>query len=86
MILRKYNYYSVATLVNYDFKKIGYSPSKFLYNRLRKIRSDKEETFMRYYGEYNFRTKYIAKIALFPIGEIKTKPSMNFSQDIVIIQ
>ena len=85
MILGKHNYYSIATQVNCDFKKIGYSLSKSLYNRLRKISSDKgdkSETFMRYYGEYNFRTKYIAKIALFPIAGIKTKPPMNFSQDI----
>lgn len=85
MILGKHNYYSIATQVNCDFKKIGYSLSKSLYNRLRKISSDKgdkSETFMKYYGEYNFRTKYIAKIALFPIAGIKTKPPMNFSQDI----
>lgn len=74
MVLGKHNYYSIATLVNYDFKKIGYSLSKSLYNQLRKISSDKgnkSETFMKYYGEYNFKTKYIANIALFPIAGIK---------------
>lgn len=85
MVLAKQNYYDSATLVSHDFSKIGYSLSKSLHIRLRNISSyggTKSETFIKYYGEYNFRTQYIANIALFPIAGIKTKPPMNFSQDI----
>lgn len=85
MILGKHNYYNVATLVTYDFAEIGYSLLKTLHNRLRFISSNngrKSETYMKYYGDYNSRTYYIRNIALFPIAGIKTKPPMNFSQDI----
>ena len=85
MVLGKQNYYNSATLASLDFSKIGYSLSKSLHNRLKNICSyqgTKSETFMKYYGEYNYKTQYISDIALFPIAGIKTKPPMNFSQDI----
>lgn len=83
MVLGKQNYYSSATLVSLDFSRIGYSLSKSLHNRLKKCGSyqgTKSETYRKYYGAYNFKTQYVAGIALFPIAGIKTKPSMNFSQ------
>lgn len=83
MVLGKQNYYSSATLVSLDFSRIGYSLSKSLHNRLKKCGSyqgTKSETYTKYYGAYNFKTQYVAGIALFPIAGIKTKPSMNFSQ------
>lgn len=83
MVLGKQNYYSSATLVSLDFSRIGYSLSKSLHNRLKKCGSyqgTKSETYIKYYGAYNFKTQYVAGIALFPIAGIKTKPSMNFSQ------
>ncbi|WP_211231181.1 group II intron reverse transcriptase/maturase [Cetobacterium somerae] len=85
MVLGKQNYYNSATLISLDFSKIGYSLSKSLHNRLKNLCSyqgTKSETFMRYYGEYNFKTQYISGTALFPIAGIKTRPPMNFSQDI----
>lgn len=85
MVLGKHNHYNVATLVSQDFSEIGYSLLKSLHNRLRNISSNngrKSETYMKYYGDYNFKTYYIRGIALFPIAGIKTKPPMNFSRDI----
>lgn len=85
VVLGKQNYYNSATLASLDFSKIGYSLSKSLHNRLKNICSyqgTKSETYTKYYGEYNYKTQYISDIALFPIAGIKTKPPMNFSQDI----
>ncbi|MBU3179448.1 HNH endonuclease [Clostridium estertheticum] len=36
---------------------------------------------MEYYGRLNFKTIYIAGLALFPIAGVKTKNVMNFSQN-----
>lgn len=89
MVLGKQNYYNSATLVNHNFSKIGYSLSKFLHNQIRKLNSyngTKSETFIKYYGNYKFKTQYIGGIALFPIKGIKTKPPLNFHKIFAIIQ
>jgi len=75
----------VATHVSLDFIKIAYILNKSLYNRTKKIRcknGTKSKTYEYFYGHYNFKTTYVHEIALFPIGGIKTKPPMSFSQDI----
>lgn len=85
MIIGYHNYYNIATLVNLDFSKLGYSLSKILHNRLKNISSNegkKSKTFMKYYANYNFKIYYVKDTALFPIEGIRTKPPMNFSQDI----
>lgn len=84
-VLGMHNYYRVATHVSADFSKIAYIINKSLNNRTKKIRSDKgtkSKVYERFYGKYNFRVIYVHGIALFPIGGIKTKPPMSFSQDI----
>ena len=84
-ILGVHNYYRVATHVSLDFSKIAYIVNKSLNNRTKKIRSQngtKSKVYERVYGHYNFKVTYVHEIALFPIGGIKTKPPMNFSQDI----
>lgn len=86
MVLGLHNYYNTATHVNINFSKTGYNLSKSIFNQLRKTSSNsgkkKSDTFIKYYGDYNFKTTYVAGIALFPISGIKTKPPMSFSQDI----
>ena len=75
----------MATNVNLDFEKISYIVNKSNYNRTKNIRSKtgyKSECFKKFYGKYNYRTIYINKIALFPIGGVVNEPPMNFSQDI----
>lgn len=85
MILGMHNYYKVATHVNSDFSEISYIVNRTLYNRTKNIKSKngiKSECYKKFYGDYNFKNVYIHGIALFPIAGIKTKPPMNFSQDI----
>jgi len=84
-VLGMHNYYRVATHVSLDFSKIAYIVNKSLNNRTKKIRSDKgtkSKVYEKFYGKYNFKVIYVHEIALFPIGGIKTKPPMSFSQDI----
>lgn len=84
-VLGQHNYYRVATHVAADFGKIAYIVNKSLINRTKKIRGKKglkSKVYKKFYEQYNFKTTYIYQIALFPIGGIKTKPPMSFSQDI----
>lgn len=79
-ILGMHNYYRIATKVSLDFYEIAFLVSKSLYNRTKKIRSEtglKSKAFLKYYGKYKYKTIYIAKVALFPIGGIRTKDALN---------
>ncbi|OPJ60672.1 group II intron reverse transcriptase/maturase [Clostridium oryzae] len=80
-ILGIHNYYSRATKTSYDFRKIAFLVSRYLYNQTRRIRSNKgvkTQAFMQYYGKYNIRTVYIANIALYPINGITLKENKSF--------
>jgi group II intron reverse transcriptase/maturase len=84
-LLGMHNYYRIATHVNADFSEIAYIVNKSLDNRTKKIRGKqgtKSKVYEKFYGHYNFKVTYVHEIALFPIGGIKTKPPMSFSQDI----
>ncbi|QGU96692.1 hypothetical protein GOM49_17810 [Clostridium bovifaecis] len=75
-----HNYYKNATKVSLDFYEIAFLVNKSLYNRTKKIRSEtglKSKAFIKYYGRYKYKTIYIVKIALFPIGGIRTKDALN---------
>lgn len=85
MILGAHNYYKCATHVNIDFSEINFLVSKTLYNRLRTVSStkgNKSKAFLKFYGNYNIKTYFIGTVGIFPIAGIKTKPPMNFTQDI----
>lgn len=84
-ILGMHNYYSCATLVNLDFRKINFLVSKTLYNRLKMISTNKgikSKAFIKLYGQYNLKTYYVGGFGIFPIAGIITKPPMNFKQGI----
>lgn len=84
-ILGVHNYYKCATHVNIDFSEINFLVSKTLYNRLRTVSStqgNKSKAFLKFYGNYNIKIYFIGTVGIFPIAGIKTKPPMNFTQDI----
>lgn len=84
-ILGMYNYYRCATHVNLDFNKMNFLVSKTLYNQLKtvsKVKGNKIRAFGKFYGEYNMKTYFIGGIGTFPIAGIRTKPPMNYSQNI----
>jgi len=84
-ILGMHNYYRCATHVNLDFNKINFLVSKTLYNQLKTIstvKGNKSGAFQKFYGKYNMKTYFIGGIGIFPVAGIRTKPPMNFSQNI----
>nr|WP_179208040.1 group II intron reverse transcriptase/maturase [Clostridium diolis] len=85
IILGSHNYYSIATYVNIDFNRINFLVTKTLEIRLRNIITSKPnftETYMRLYGNYNCKVRTVCNVSVFPIYGCKTKPPMNFSQEI----
>ncbi|WP_341425752.1 HNH endonuclease signature motif containing protein [Clostridium puniceum] len=84
-ILGMHNYYTVATHVNIDFHKVYFLVSKSLNNRLYRIRSDTgaiSKTYEKFYGKYNYKKWYIARLILFPVAGIKTSNAKNLNQEI----
>ncbi|MBN1040228.1 group II intron reverse transcriptase/maturase [Clostridium botulinum] len=84
-ILGMHNYYKIATHASNDFNEIYYSLSLALHNRWKVISSantNKNKTYMKFYGEYNYKTYNVCGVTLFPIAGIKTSPPKNFKQKI----
>jgi group II intron reverse transcriptase/maturase len=84
-ILGLQNYYRIASNCNIDFSKIAFLVRKNLYNSTISIRSKtgtKTKTYERLYGKYHLKIVYIAKVALFPIAGIVTRPSQKFHPEI----
>lgn len=83
-VLGLHNYFRVASRVNLDFGEIAFLVRKKLYNRTKSIRGSgkKSEAYLKFYGEYNYKTIYISKIALFPIACIKQKIPLCFPKGV----
>jgi len=85
MILNYHNYYSMATHVNIDFHKIAFLVNRTLFNRLKGVMSEKggkSRTYQKYYGGYNYKSYYVARIRIFPIAGVITDTPLNFNQKI----
>jgi len=86
MILGIHNYYSNATLCTIDFREIAFIVNKSLYNRLKRKTSNKEppksKTFLKLYGDYNYKTPTIANVTVFPIAACKWNKPVGFTQTI----
>jgi hypothetical protein len=84
-VLGLHNYYKIATMVTKDFAEIAYIVNKSLRCRTKSIRSDEgddSKAFEKYYGKYNYKKVYVAKVVLFPIAARSFEIPMGFSQDI----
>ena len=85
IILGSHNYYNAATYVSTDFQRISFLVTKTLEIRLKNCLSDKpkiSETYKRLYGMYVGKIRTIHNITIYPIYACKTKPPMNFNQNI----
>lgn len=85
IILGIHNYYNAATYVSTDFQRISFLVAKTLEIRLKNCMSDKpkiSETYKRLYGMYGGKIRTIHSITIYPIYGCKTKPPMNFNQNI----
>ena len=68
-----------------DFADISYKVKRNLYNKTKNLRSKtgiKSNCYKKFYGQSKAKTVYIQSIALFPIGNIKTRYPLGFPQDI----
>lgn len=81
MILGKQEYYKIATQVNIDMNEIAFLISRKIKNRTKQVQSKTGYISKLYKERYNTKAKkiYVAKIVLFPIGDIKHKNPMCFS-------
>ncbi|MFX3625094.1 MAG: group II intron reverse transcriptase/maturase [Ectobacillus sp.] len=84
-ILGMHNYYKQATEVSKDFSEIAYSVKRTLYNKLKKVKSDKgiiskyhQTAYKDYLGKKMF---FACGLALFPIDGVKHKNPVNFTQE-----
>ena len=85
IILGIHNYYNCATHITKDMGEINFLASKTLFNRLKLVKSDRKfmsKVYKSLYGEYKGRVISILGIALFPIYGCKTRPPMNFNQNV----
>jgi group II intron reverse transcriptase/maturase len=91
-VLGMQNYYKIACNVSSDFSRIWYDVSKKLYNRLKHVSKKKKKkdkktiqyelskTYKKFYKN-NFKPKFVAKVALFPIADVQMRNPMCFTQD-----
>lgn len=85
IILGQHNYYNQATMVNMDYQEIFHKTRIYMYNRLKKVSTDKGEfgkLFLKMYGHYNFKTYFVRDIAIFPIAGVKHVSRKALNKDI----
>ena len=79
VILGIQNYYRMATMVNIDFRKIGYIVNKSLMNRIGKPSGKKDNKYKLRYKRYNFQVWNVAETTIFTLQAVKFKIPKLFS-------
>ncbi|MGF0109422.1 group II intron reverse transcriptase/maturase [Clostridium sp. SGI.024] len=85
IVLGMHNYYNCASHISIDMKEIDFLVRKNLYNKLRRISTNKafkSKSYEKLYGNYRSKTRTIQGVTLFPIYGCVNKPPMNFNQSI----
>ncbi|MCP1358490.1 group II intron reverse transcriptase/maturase [Aneurinibacillus migulanus] len=89
MILGWHEYYSCATRANLDLVKIAFSVRKLMNQKFRNIGSfriptdaEKSPIYLKFHGASKRKTWIINKVPIHPMGYVKHKPVMNFSQEV----
>jgi RNA-directed DNA polymerase len=85
-VLGIHNYFSRATHVSVEFSRLAYDLRAFMYNRLKQIGkyehpTNPPPTYSKFYS-LGYRTFKVAGIYLYPLADVKTKNTMNFSQSL----
>lgn len=78
-ILGIQNYYCMATMVNIDFRKIGYIINKSLMNRIGKPSNKKDKKYKLRYKGYNYQVWNVIDTTLFTLQACKFKIPKLFS-------
>ena len=85
-ILGLHNYYIIATHVNIDFNKIAYCLNRTMYNSFKSIGKhnipNKPNATYKSFYKNNYRTWEILGIHIYPLGDIKTRIPMSFTQNV----
>ncbi|MBE1556138.1 reverse transcriptase domain-containing protein [Sporosarcina limicola] len=84
LVLGLHNYFNRATHVNLAFSRLAYEIGAFMYNRLRSVGryehpNNPPPVYKKFYS-LGSKTYKIANVYLFPLGIIKTKNAMCFTQ------
>jgi RNA-directed DNA polymerase len=85
-VLGIHNYFSRATHVSVEFSRLAYDLRAFMYNRLKQIGkyehpTNPPPTYSKFYS-MGYRTFKVADVYLYPLANVKTKNTMNFSQSL----
>jgi len=81
-----HNYFSRTTHVSVAFSRLAYDLRAFMYNRLKQIGkyehpTNPPPTYSKFYS-LGYRTFKVAGVYLYPLANVKTKNTMNFSQSL----
>ncbi|CAM4157659.1 group II intron reverse transcriptase/maturase [Paenibacillus alkaliterrae] len=87
-VLGIHNYFNRATHVSIEFARLAYDLRAFMYNRLKPVGkyehpANPPPTYMKFYS-LGYRTFKVANVYLFPLANVKTKNTMNFSQNLTL--
>jgi RNA-directed DNA polymerase len=82
-----HHYFKRATHVNPEFSRLAYDLQAFIYNRLKQVGkyehpSNPPPTYKKLYS-LGFKTFKIANVYLFPIADVRTVNTMNFSPKLI---
>jgi RNA-directed DNA polymerase len=85
-VLGIHNYFSRATHVSVEFAVLAYDLRAFMYNRLKPVGkyehpANPPPTYRKFYS-LGFRTFKVADVYLFPLANVKTVNTMNFSPEL----
>jgi RNA-directed DNA polymerase len=85
-VLGIHNYFSRATHVSVEFSRLAYDLRAFMYNRLKSVGkyehpANPPPTYRKFYS-LGFRTFKVANVHLFPLANVKTMNTLNFSQEL----
>lgn len=85
-VLGIHNYFNRATHVNIEFSRLAYDLRNFMYNRLKSVGkyehpSNPPPTYKKFYS-LGFKTFKIANVYLFPLANVRTRNTMNFTQSL----
>ena len=88
-VLGIHNYFSRATHVSVAFSRLAYDLRAFMYNRLKQIGkyehpANPPPTYSKFYS-LGYRTFKIANVYLYPLANVKTKNTMDFSQGLSLL-
>lgn len=85
-VLGIHNYFSRATHVSVEFSRLAHDLRAFMYNRLKSVGkyehpANPPPTYRKFYS-LGFRTFKVANVYLFPLANVKTVNTLNFSQEL----